>query len=78
MSFLKPIKGFWANTNPGLLAETIMYFILLTVLLFDNDMNTNNNEKIIQIANSNIYLLSGPEFIPLEKEDLYPILIATT
>jgi len=61
-----------------LLAETIRYFILRTVLLFDKDINTNNNEKVIQITNSNIYLLSGPEFIPLEKEDLYPILIAAT
>jgi hypothetical protein len=72
------LKGLLAKTNPGLLAETIRYFILLTVILFDNDINTNNNEKAIQIINSNTYLLSGPEFIPLEKEDLYPILIAAT
>ena len=63
------LKGLLANTNPGLLTVTIKYFILLTVVLLDNDINTNDNETVIQIVNSNIYLFSGPEFIPLEKED---------
>ena len=71
------MNGLLAIMSPGLLAVTTVYFIFLIVSLLDIDMRINIKEIKIQITSSRIYLFKGPEVIPLEKEDLKAILVAT-
>ena len=71
-------KGLLATIKPGLLKLITRYLTFDIVWLFDTDIKNKINDSDKHITNSKIYLLSGPEFIPLEKEDLNAILVAAT
>jgi hypothetical protein len=71
-------KGLLANINPGLLETITKYFISVIMLLLDIDIPITIIEMKIQKTISKTYLFKVLEFIPLEKEDLKAILVATT
>lgn len=67
-----------ANIKPGLLEIITRDFISAIMLLLDIDIPITMSERRMQKTISKTYLFKVLEFIPLEKEDLKAILVATT